>query len=358
MTRSLHNEWRKTGTALLLLYILGLGVPLYCLLAIQGIVDHGGAETLWLHLSAGGSLPLKWLRYQPLLSGIVLALVRFLPEVLSKHSKDPLYESLGQRGSAYTTLSFGAAALVLLFLLQVTFAYLFLRHILTPELITQVLVTAAPWLMAGISGYGLTAMVVLEPGWRMRLADLALAAAILHLYFVTSAPGAYEELLWLLLIFSLVLVYMPVVARERAKKSPETRRRLSVPRLYGILYSLLAITLLCWALPKLLRIALPDQGCYRTDGQSTHYNGEDEEGLQLKQSTTQPRQPLLRERIQRAIVPFELTFTSEDDPDFHPRISHVSALPLFLWHVIGLSLLYYSRHRAKREQKRLQPQEP
>ncbi len=358
MTRSLHNEWRKTGTALLLLFILGLGVTLYCLLAIRSITDHRSLETLWLPLSAGGSLPLKWLRYQPLLSGIVLALVRFLPEVLSKHSKDPLDESLGQRGSAYTTLSFGAAALVLLFLLQVTFVCFFLRHILASELVSQVLTTIAPWLMAGIAGYGLTAMVVLEPGWRMRLADVALAAAILHLYFVTSAPRAYEELLWIILLFSLVLIYMPVVAIERAKKSTATRRRLSVPRLYGILYSLLVITLLCWALPKLLRIALPERGCCLTNGQSTHYYRENEEGLQLKQSTTQPRQPLLRERIQRAIVPFELTFTSEDDPDFRPRISHVSALPLVLWHVIGLSWLYYSRHRAKGKQKRQQTQEP
>lgn len=358
MTQSLHNEWRKTGTALLLLYILGLGGTLYCLLATQSIVDHGGAEALWLPLSASGSRPLKWLRYQPLLSGMALALVRFLPEVRCKFSSETIDEPLGQRGGAYTVLSFGAAALALLSVLQVTFAYFFLRRLLTPELVSQVLITIAPWLMAGISGYGLTALVVLEPGWRMRLTDLALAAAILHLYFVTSTPRAYEELLWILLLFSLVLVYMPVVAIERAKKSLATRRRLSVPRLYGILYSLLAITLLCWALPKLLRIALPDQGCYRTDGQSTHYNREDEEGLQLKPSSTQPRQPLLRERIQRATVPFELTFTSEDEPDFRPRVSNVSALPLFLWHVIGLSLLYYSRHRAKREQKRPQPQEP
>lgn len=358
MTRSLHNEWRKTGTALLLLYILGLGVTLYCLLAIQSITDHPGTETLWLPLSAGSFLPLKWLRYQPLLSGMVLALVRFLPEVLRKQSKESLDESLGQRGGTYTTLSFGAAALILLFLLQVTFVYFFLRRIPAPELVSQVLITTAPWFMAGIAGYGLTVLVVLESGWCMRLVDLALAVAILHLYFVTSAPRAYEELLWIILLFSLILIYMPVVAIERAKKSPATRRKLSVPRLYQILYSLLAITLLCWALPKLLRIALPEQGCCLTEGQSTHYYKEDEEGLQLKQSTTQPRQPLLRERIQRAIVPFELTFTSDDDPDFRPRVSHVSALPLFLWHVIGLSLLYYSRHRAKRKQKRLQPQEP
>lgn len=333
-------------------------MTLYGLLAIQSIVDHGDAETLWLTLSAGGSLPLEWLRFQPLLSGMVLALVRFLPEVLSKHSKKSQDELLGQRGDPYRVLSFGAAALVLLFLLQVTFAYLFLRRIPDPELVSQVLVTAAPWLMAGIAAYGLTALVVLESGWRMRLADLALAAAILHLYFVATAPRAYEELLWVILLFSLVLVYMPVVAIERAKKSPATRQRLSVPRLYGILYSLLAITLLCWALPKLLGIVLPDQGCCLTDGQSTHYYREDEEDFQLKQCTTQPRQPLLRERIQRAIVPFELTFTSDDDPDFRPRVSQVSALPLVLWHVIGLSWLYYSRHRAKRKQKRQQPQEP
>lgn len=358
MTRSLHNEWRKTGTALSLLYILGLGLTLYSLVATQRIADLRGAETLWLPLSAGGSLPLEWLRYQPLLSGIVLALVRFLPEVRRKHSKESLDEPLGQRGGPYTALSFGATALVLLFLLQVTFVYLFLRRILAPELVSQVLTTIAPWLMAGIAGYGLTALVVLESGWRMRLADFALAVAILHLYFVASAPRAYEELLWIILLFSLVLIYMPVVAIERGKKSPAQRRRLSVPRLYQILYSLLAITLLCWALPKLLRIALPEQGCCLTDGQSTHYCKGDEEGLQLKQSTTQPRQPLLRERIQRAIVPFELTFTSDDDPAFRPRVSHVSALPLVLWHVIGLSWLYYSRHRTKREQKRQQTQEP
>ena len=63
------------------------------------------------------------------------------------------------------------------------------------EVVSRTLVTALPWILGGLVSYLGTALVLLEPGWRLRPFNLVVALGLLGLYLHPAPPGAYARIL-------------------------------------------------------------------------------------------------------------------------------------------------------------------
>ena len=87
-----------------------------------------------------------------------------------------------------------------------------------PEFQSNLWLTAAPWLLAGYAGYLLTAFIVLEPTWRLRIVGLLFSAAFLKLYYLDDFYNGYLRVLCVTVLWTAGLFLLPLLSTHRFGK--------------------------------------------------------------------------------------------------------------------------------------------
>lgn len=217
----LQKEWIKTRWVLLAIYVIGIALTIYDILGIQRVVTIKGVAHLWEILLTKDVLFISAIKYQPLATSVVLAVAQFVPEMIQKRLKLTLHLPVSQAKITTTMLTYGVVILLLLFGIQYLILYIYLQNILAPELTHHLLVSIAPWFIAGLTGYGMTSLITLEPTWRRRIVYLVMGYGPVHLSFVTTTPRAYEDALIPLLVSSLLICYFSFLSIQRFKEGAQ-----------------------------------------------------------------------------------------------------------------------------------------
>lgn len=211
------KEWLKTRWALLALLLIGIGATAYDLITLQRVMTLKGVSHLWELLLTKDVILISAIKYQPLLTGIVIAVTQFVPEMTQKRLKLTLHLPLQGRNITATMLAYGVVASLIIYLLQIVMIYSYTSQHMAPELVSHLLVTLAPWLLAGLASYGLTALIVLEPTWRLRVVYILIAYGVVQLFYVINTPRAYQDMLLPLFVVAVVLCFSAFLSVGRFK---------------------------------------------------------------------------------------------------------------------------------------------
>lgn len=214
----LLKEWIKTRWTILVLTLVGLGATIYALLTMQRVINLRGVEHLWIILLSKDVLFVEAIKLIPLLSGLVLAVVQFAPEMIQKRLKLTLHLPVAENTIATTMLTYGLGVLLVLSGLEALILTVYLSSVLAPELVEHIMVSVLPWLMAGLAAYGLTSLIVLEPTWRRRILYGVMSYGVLSLYFISSTPRFYEDALLPMALVTLLLCYFSFLSISRFKE--------------------------------------------------------------------------------------------------------------------------------------------
>lgn len=206
MNAIFFKEWIKTRWYLLLACIVTLGFSGYSMLRINRVVELKGAAHIWEVMLSRDAVFVNLLEYVPLLVGILLALVQFIPEMYHKCLKLTLHLPYPQLKMINLMLLYGLLALVVCFATNYLLMFVYLQSVLAPELYSRILLTALPWYLSGICAYLLIAWVCLEPTWKRRVFNLVVTVLLLRIFFLSSDPEAYNGFLPLLTIYSLLTI--------------------------------------------------------------------------------------------------------------------------------------------------------
>ena len=156
------------------------------MLRINRVVEMKGAAHVWEVMLQRDAIFIEMLQYIPLIAGVLMAVVQFVPEMQRKCLKLTLHLPYPELKMTGNMLFSG------LVLLLVCFASNFL------------LMTALTWYLAGISGYLLVAWICLEPAWKRRIINLIIAVLLLRIFFLSPTPEAYNKFLPYLLVYTLL----------------------------------------------------------------------------------------------------------------------------------------------------------
>lgn len=118
-------------------------------------------------------------------------------------------------------LAYGVLALVTCFAMSFIIMGVYLPQYFTSELVQRILLSAAPWFLAGFVGYLLVSWICLEPTWKLRVLNLIIAALIFRVYFLAPGAEAYNSFLpWLTLytLFAASLSWISVVRFKAGKQ--------------------------------------------------------------------------------------------------------------------------------------------
>lgn len=217
MNAIFYKEWIKTRWYLLPAFLVTTGFAGYCMLRINRVVELKGAAHIWEVMLMRDAIFVDLLQYIPLLAGILLALVQFVPEMYHKCLKLTLHLPYPQLRMINLMLLYGLLALTVCFAANFLLMFVYLQGVLAPELYTRILLTAATWYVAGLCAYSLTAWVCLEPTWKRRVFNLVVTLLLLRIFFLSSEPEAYNGFLPWLVVYSLLCVSLSWISVLRFK---------------------------------------------------------------------------------------------------------------------------------------------
>ena len=221
MTAMYYKEWIKTRWYLLLAFLTLMGFTGYSMLRFYRALGMKGAEHLWEVMLTRDAIFVDLLTYIPVLLGIVLALVQFMPEMHRKCLKLTLHLPCSHQRMLYEMLSFGIVSLLVLFAVSFLILFAFFSKYLAPELCSHVLLTTLPWYLSGWAAYLLLSWICLEPTWKMRVFNLIITLLILRIFFLSSSPEAYNYFLPGLTVLTLLTGSFSAISVQRFKEGKQ-----------------------------------------------------------------------------------------------------------------------------------------
>lgn len=213
-----YKEWIKMRWFCLVAALFLAGFTAYALLRVQRVITFKGAAHIWEVMLEKEVVFIDILQYLPVLLGVLLALVQFIPEMTHKRLKLTLHLPFPQRKMILLMMGVGLAALAVLSAVQAFVLWCYFHTLLAPELVSRILLTSLPWYLAGLALYPLAAWVCLEPTWRRRVVDILVAVGVCRLFFLSETPQAYDGMLPWLLALLLCVLFFPLLSVYRFKQ--------------------------------------------------------------------------------------------------------------------------------------------
>lgn len=210
----LYKEWIKTRWYLLAAFAVLGGFAGYALVKLHRAAALMGAGHVWEVMVTRNAVFIDQMEYLPLLVGLLLAAVQFVPEMQRKCLKLTLHLPVPALATLTAMVGCGTAALLLLFGLCILLLAAGASPVLPHELVWNILSTALPWYLAGVAAYLFGAWTILEPTWKRRLVNILMSVLLLRIYFLAPGPRAYGgflPVLTLLTLASAVLSWLSVV---------------------------------------------------------------------------------------------------------------------------------------------------
>lgn len=167
----------------------------YAILGINRVIATHGTEHVWLIMLMKDQTFTDSTKYVPLICGLLVGLAQMMPEMQQNRLKLTLHLPCRETMLLTTMLATGLAELTLMFLLQSVAIGIYFSRIITPEMTGHVLLNLIPWYMAGYTAYFFSAAVCLEGKWKRRILLALAGTAMVTLYFLQPAPGAYNGIL-------------------------------------------------------------------------------------------------------------------------------------------------------------------
>ena len=213
----LYKEWIKTRWYFLLAILVSIGFTGYSLLRVNRVIGLKGMEHLWQVMLERDVIFIDLQMYIPLIIGILLAIVQFVPEIQQSRLKLTLHLPYPHYRIIAVMLLYGILVLLVCFVFNFIFMSVYFIGILAGELVKHILMTALTWYIAGFTGYLLTAWICLEPTWKRRILNIVIAVCVLRVFFLSAVPEAYNSFLSVLIGYTSLTVLLSMLSVYRFK---------------------------------------------------------------------------------------------------------------------------------------------
>lgn len=214
----LLKEWIKTRRVITLIGIIFIATIIYTLINTGQQFRVGGAVQTWatIILKDMPVLP-AFLQWLPLLSGLLLGISQFVPEMQDKRLKLTLHLPLAETKIIAILLLFGISVLLITFLLTYLLLSFSLSFYYPEEIIGATIWSSLPHFFAGLFSYLFASWISLEPVWRHRIGYTLASVGFLSFLFIHSISGAYIPFIPYLTILLILCFFFPFYPMYRFK---------------------------------------------------------------------------------------------------------------------------------------------
>ncbi len=213
-----YKEWLKLRWTVIILIALFLAVLIYMALYVDSILRLNEATGYWYNIIFRGVNYYSNLLYLPLFAGIAMGAMQFFPEIQRKRIKLTFHLPVDEYKALLNMIFFGTALLLAIFLINYAGLLLIGSLYFPAQIVKSSAISTAPWFLAGMSAYFLTAVIVLEPKWPRRIFFAILALGWLKLLLYSFFYEIYTRSLLLIVILILFQITIILLPGHRFKK--------------------------------------------------------------------------------------------------------------------------------------------
>ena len=204
----IFKEWLKIRWVFLGLLVVNLLVIANIYINISNLLKDYSANMIWIKLIFNEALFYDDITYLPLLSGILIGVFQFFPEINQKRLKLTFHLPVKESRMLLNMVLVGLISLLLIYLADIITLGLISIHFFPYELFISMSATIFPWMLAGAAGYFLMAMVFIEPNWSKRVILTAAGVGLIFLFYAGDGYAKYECSWW---IFALITILFSIV---------------------------------------------------------------------------------------------------------------------------------------------------
>ncbi|MBI5474763.1 MAG: hypothetical protein HY961_20680 [Ignavibacteriae bacterium] len=190
-----YKEWLKIRwayAAMILISVLALGNTI---LNLKSVVRFHSPVAVWSAVILQSYLFYDIFRFVPLLVALVIAASQFVPEVHSSRLKLSLHLPVRENTIVMQMLSVGLIGVALIYAF-IGLALSIITAVNFPtEVLTSMLLTIAPWFLAGVVGYLALATAIVEPRWIRRVILVIVGYGFVDTLLVLGTFKMYERVL-------------------------------------------------------------------------------------------------------------------------------------------------------------------
>ncbi len=165
----LFKEWLKMKSAFWGLLGLWLIVVVYIYFDIAYQLKFFEASIIWYNITVLGMQFYYVLYYIPLLTGLILGITQYVPEITEKRLKLTLHLPVNESKMLLVMSGVGSIMLIAIYAFSLILLVLVSSHYYAKEITYSMLATIIPWYLAGLILYFSASMIILEPIWKRRL---------------------------------------------------------------------------------------------------------------------------------------------------------------------------------------------
>lgn len=200
-TSLLLKEWLKLKWFFITVMLLNLAVCINIFFDIRQQMQTEHAEMVWYQAIHIRTILYQDIRYLPLIAGLVLAAVQFIPEILDRRLRISLHLPIGRNRMLLLCLLTGILLYGGICIINIGLIYLTLHTYFPVEVANSSLSTMAPWLLAGLLSYCGTVTVLLETSWPRRIFLTLVFSTLITILFSGAGYGwfttALKYIVWL-----------------------------------------------------------------------------------------------------------------------------------------------------------------
>ncbi len=198
--------------------LLFAGAIIYVFASVGHSYKFYEAASYWYNIIFRGVKFYTTLRYLPLLAGLVVAAVQFVPEIQRKRIKLTFHLPVDEYNVLLVMAGIGFVSLLAMFGVY-SLVFLLVGYTYFPaEIVHSAFLTTVPWYLLGLTAYSLASYVILEPLWKRRIFYILFAVGFGKLFLYGWFYNIYDRVLIGMLILTILLSVSVIYSGHRFKK--------------------------------------------------------------------------------------------------------------------------------------------
>ncbi len=202
----LYKEWLKIRRYFLIAFLLNLVVFIYLFISLRHLFVIEHAEMIWYQAFEIGTLHYASIKYLSIITGIIIGLAQFIPEMIGHRFRLSLHLPVKPDALVLLFVLTGFFAVALICIFNALFLYTIINIFFPHEAAISALLTAIPWLWAGLIAYLGIALIALEPQLLRKLVYLLITGGFLWLFYQSNDYESYNKAIWRMTALSLLFI--------------------------------------------------------------------------------------------------------------------------------------------------------
>jgi len=214
----LYKEWLKIRWVVLGSVLVILGFLMYIGLNVRQYFEMNDPVKVWIYLIQKKVLYYSILKFIPIFTAIVLAIVQFTPEMAKKRYRLTFHLPFSETKSLLLMSGIGLAFILLIAIIHLIGLAIIGSIYLPAEVTISSLISVLPWLLAGFVSYLAASAIVLDPSWKYRVLFVLFFVPFIQSLFLEHGYYEYKYSIGIYFLISLLFGIIILFPGYRLRK--------------------------------------------------------------------------------------------------------------------------------------------